>query len=810
MNTNKYKFLRWVMYASLCIIPFLAFYVSGFGIGASWNNMLFPYITGKNFGFRILVEIAAAAWVMLMILDKSFRPKKSILLWIYTAFIGILLLADIFSVNPLRSFLSNFERMEGFITHGHLFLYFLMLVTLFKTKVDWGRYKFILFLSNIPVLVLAFLQLLGLSTFAPMKYLPALRDALHSKFAPTQGGSQLDSTLGNSTYLAIYAVFFIFLFFISWLESRKGKVKNSWVYLLMTVLNLIVLFYTQTRGAQVGFAVGVFVAALIIFFGGKKYHDLKNKRKVSLAIIAVVLLCYIGLVAFGKSTLIQNSSTLNKLAKISNFANPVTLPAKISEIETKLYDKNGTYTDLLAVSGDSTFTSRMLNIKMALDGFKQRPILGWGQDNYFYVFAKYNDARMYAQEPWFDRTHNVFMDWLIAGGILGLITYLGLYFGAFWVMWFSKDAKSHRGKSSTEFVEKALITGLIIAYFIHNFFVFDNLISYILFVIILAYIGTAFNHKEQKLVLAKHEDSKSKMIIYGPVVLIALLCSLYFLNIKYINANRYIIKGLAPEIKSGENPVDALSRSLDAFKRAAEIGGIAELESREQLAQNTLNLINQVKSSNIPQSAEYAPIFKLVSDSINLTKSSYKDIVDKNPDPRSLTIYSAFLRNIGDIEDALKYSKLAYQAAPNKQTVAMEYLQSLLDAKEYNEASIVAKSIYDADPTYKEAKPALALSYAYAGKFSEAESLLKREDGSIQINENIMDAYNASGQDARLINILKKNLEIAPTDITSAVILASVYMQNGAKVSAINVLRNLEKSMPELKDQIENYIKNNL
>lgn len=42
--------------------------------------MLFPYITGKNFGFRILVEIAAAAWVMLMILDKGFRPKKSILL----------------------------------------------------------------------------------------------------------------------------------------------------------------------------------------------------------------------------------------------------------------------------------------------------------------------------------------------------------------------------------------------------------------------------------------------------------------------------------------------------------------------------------------------------------------------------------------------------------------------------------------------------------------------------------------------------------------------------------------------------------
>lgn len=76
MITDKIKFLKWAMYACLAIIPFLAFYVSGFGFGAEWNSMLFPYITGKNFAFRILVEIAAAAWIMLMILDKNFRPKN--------------------------------------------------------------------------------------------------------------------------------------------------------------------------------------------------------------------------------------------------------------------------------------------------------------------------------------------------------------------------------------------------------------------------------------------------------------------------------------------------------------------------------------------------------------------------------------------------------------------------------------------------------------------------------------------------------------------------------------------------------------
>ena len=92
-------FLKWTIYICLAIVPFLAFYVAGFGVNIEWNSMLFPYITGKNFAFRILVEVAAAAWLMLMILNKDYRPKKSIILWVYSAFISILLLADIFSVN---------------------------------------------------------------------------------------------------------------------------------------------------------------------------------------------------------------------------------------------------------------------------------------------------------------------------------------------------------------------------------------------------------------------------------------------------------------------------------------------------------------------------------------------------------------------------------------------------------------------------------------------------------------------------------------------------------------------------------------
>jgi len=71
---------------------------------------------------------------------------------------------------------------------------------------------------------------------------------------------------------------------------------------------------------------------------------------------------------------------------------------------------------------------------MALEGIKERPILGWGQGNYNYVFNQYYKPSLYAQEAWFDRVHNIVMDWLIAGGILGLLAYFSILVAAIYYL----------------------------------------------------------------------------------------------------------------------------------------------------------------------------------------------------------------------------------------------------------------------------------------------------------------------------------------------------------------------------------------
>ena len=65
---------------------------------------------------------------------------------------------------------------------------------------------------------------------------------------------------------------------------------------------------------------------------------------------------------------------------------------------------------------------------MSLKGLKEHPFLGWGQGNFNLVFNKYYDPKMYKQEPWFDRAHNVIFDRAITTGLIGLLIYLFFIF----------------------------------------------------------------------------------------------------------------------------------------------------------------------------------------------------------------------------------------------------------------------------------------------------------------------------------------------------------------------------------------------
>ena len=62
-------FLKVIVFGGLFIIPFLTLHVA--------DSYFFPYITGKNFDFRIIVDLVFVAWVVLALADAKYRPRFS-------------------------------------------------------------------------------------------------------------------------------------------------------------------------------------------------------------------------------------------------------------------------------------------------------------------------------------------------------------------------------------------------------------------------------------------------------------------------------------------------------------------------------------------------------------------------------------------------------------------------------------------------------------------------------------------------------------------------------------------------------------
>ena len=98
------KTLRWIVILGIFTLPFIVFIVA--------NTFFFPYITGKNFAFRLIVEVIVGAWLALALIKPEYRPRKNWLLGAFAIFTLLVALADAFGVNPFKSFWRNIRRFR--------------------------------------------------------------------------------------------------------------------------------------------------------------------------------------------------------------------------------------------------------------------------------------------------------------------------------------------------------------------------------------------------------------------------------------------------------------------------------------------------------------------------------------------------------------------------------------------------------------------------------------------------------------------------------------------------------------------------
>jgi O-antigen ligase/tetratricopeptide (TPR) repeat protein len=728
------RILRYIVIAGVFIIPFTPLLVT--------NSFFFPFITGKNFFFRILVELIFGAWLILALTYPAYRPKRSWLLWTLVAFVAVMTLADLFSANPYKSIWSNYERMEGLVSLLHLFAYFLVASTVLRGERIWNWLWNTSIFVSIIIAVYGFYQLSGVIKI-------------------NQGGVRIDATFGNATYLAVYMLFHIFLTAYIVASNRHAlfypfvsKLYKAIVGAIIIVVQGIILYHTATRGAILGLIGGVLLTTIIIALFERRNRYV---RVVSIGVLVAAIVVVVGFLSLRQSTFVQKSPVLSRFASIS-----------LSETTTK---------------------SRFIIWNMAWQGFKERPILGWGQESFNFVFNKYYNPHMYNQEQWFDRTHNVILDWLIAGGILGLGTYLAFYIALVWFIW-RREGDQHIFTVS----ERAILTGLLFGYFIHNLFVFDNLISYILFFSLAAYVSVRNHH----LSFAGDRDVVVENRMIAPVAVVLTAVLIYVVNVQPIRANITLIQAIIPHTAPNtiQLPVNApfngdATQNLDYFRKVFALRTFGTSEAREQL----IAASEQVIQSQFPINAG--------QDLVNLAIDEMNDQIKRVPnDARFRVLLGSFLSHAGKTDDALVQLKEAEKLSPQKQAILFELGAAYVGKKNYADAEKYFKKAFELDQTYDMARLLYAAGAVYAGHNSVADNLIKDMPKKDVIESDyLVQAYYTTGQKAKFINVWKERVKLNPTDLQTQVSLAAAYLYTGDRTTAIAELEKAIKLHPEFKEQ---------
>jgi len=686
------------------------------------NGAYFPYIFGKAMLFRSLVLVALVFWSVLIYKDSRFFPSKSCVTWSLLAFTGFLLLSAFLGPDTRESIFNNFERMDGWVTTAFLFAFFLITTSVMREKKHWNRFFVVQICSSIILLLIGSKELI-------------------------EGGVniRIDATLGNPIYLAIILMFSIFFALYLLFEDYS---KGAKIFFASTiVLNIFGIFFTGTRGAMVG----VFISGvlLMIYFAIKNWSNHKVKA-FSVSFLILAILIPVLLFSAKDSDFVKSNSTLTRITEIN-------------------FDQGTGY-------------ARFVNWGIALDGIKERPLIGWGQGNYIYVYDKHYDPRMYAQEPYFDRAHNIILDTLIHGGILTLLSYLSILFFALYYLFKNQELKSE---------QKFIVAGLLLAYFIQNLFVFDNIISFFLFMMILSF---SVYYKERVPMVKENDVAKFSIIGVASVfVLFGIVYAVYFPWV----SNTSLLKGMQVVTQDG------IGNSKMLYPN-----GVADNQKFfENALKNSSTGVQEIKIATFQVSSSLIKIQtdneKIKADIENFINFAQQELINETEyrpkSARVLYIASAFSMLIDDALKAEEFIQRAVDISPNRQ-IYLDRLATIKKVLEKPEEEFeIRKRIYELEKTND-------------GAWLDYSNLLAQRDQQAYLDllAEVKDGNRLQKVISIFDNVIEKTKDQPQAYVNKVVILAKFGMFEESIIALDVVDEKFPELIPQTKIWRANLLKGQL
>lgn len=641
------------------------------------TTFIFPFIVPKVLLFRTLVVCLLAA-VVLFIANGSirWRMKWNIVDIFVVLFFLSFLVSSFFGVDSYRSFWDNHERMLGLFTFFHYTAYYFLLRYLIRSEKEFRGLAKIFLFAGFLVMLIAFAQ----KFFEPNLFL-------------NNGGGRVIGSLGNSIYLSGYGLFLGFLGAMLAVYEKRGSFW-WWYAVVGAAFGFFGIFFGGTRGTLVGLLAGLGVLFFWYFFLFRK------NRKAIHSFLSILI---IGIVAAGGLFFFRDTPFVRSIPAVGGLLN-------------------------VSLEG-GTARTRIIAWDIAIQAWQDRPIIGWGPNNYYYAFNAYYNPESLTfglTETWFDNAHNIFFNTLATQGTIGILLYVGLFVIVIYSLW----RAWRRGTIDPH--TAGIASAFFVAHFVHNLFVFENPTSYLYFFFFLAYAAIISFPAASSIKTQEKKNIRSYSVL-GAVGVFVFFIFWYATDVNPARANMATFTAIKGFIEG--------STDLSAYNKVTAIPTPHIDDVRNDLGQHAGRLIP--KLTEVGKIDEARAMQALAYDELEKNFSLHPLDVRTHLQRAQLAQFGYQLTKNGKyLFEAEAMLEDARKKSPRRQQV--EYMLAIvkMQVNKPEEAIAILRSSIDNAPAVSEGWVRLGAIYKDTGKDEEARALIAeaREKGVLfsELDEEVI------------------------------------------------------------------------
>lgn len=721
-----------------------------------FSEFISPFHFGKVLVFRSLIEVLAVFYIVLLVQKgKAYLPPKTSLFWAITLFTLAFGLTTLTSINFYQSFFGTLERMGGWFSFLHFWGFFAIATAVLRSKEDWLTFIKISLAASLLSAFYGFLQ------------------KTDAKWVIGSGGrNKIFGTIGNPALFAGYMIVNSFLGLMLYFKPNNFQTEK-YFYGTVFVLDAFAVLLAGVRGSVLGVVVGLIVFGLLYSFS----FSSQKFKKLTLSFLILVIAAAGILYSLRNAEFVKESHYLSRYADLS---------LKSFTVQTRFWAW-----------------------RAGFDGWNdslKTMVVGWGPEMFNVPFSKHFNPKFFrglGSETLFDRAHNQFLEVLFTMGLVGFIFYLLIFIRAFGILKKMNDTNENK-------IFRIGLISTLIAYAIHNFFIFDTSANYLMFFIALGFINSlgllhvnglaGLNSSIRQRVNNQIKGKNTLAYTVGLIVAAIAVFSIYKFEVVPAKANYATTRGIVASW-AGEEDL-----AFEKFQEAMNFETFGKYEIRHRYSQY---ILEKAVSHGVDQKN---------ANRLMVAIENVKKNIEESPQDYLPYLYVSRLYIMLGRTDvsspyndlALENSLKAYKISPTFIRTHYEIAQAYLNKKDHPNAVKWFERAVELNPEVDISKWYLGVTLVESGRILEGLKVIEGSGYGYKNSETdilrLINVYIELNDFKKLAEMFESLTVLKPQNAQYFASLAAAYKETGEKDKAIKAAQAAGQIDPSFAAEAQQFI----